>query len=135
MTFTTVGASPDPLTHCARPGIELASWHRSDATDPVVPQQELLHACFLTAFPWSPHPLPSLISNRSNLPLETQRRSRSLNEAYFLQTGSGGHRKAFASRSPAGPCSVSLVFRGVLRPTPQALPVGWLSDHARWHLA
>ena len=51
-----------------------------------------LHCCFLTALPWSLHPLPSLISNCLNLHFGTQGR---------------GHRKAFVPRSPTGSCSVS----------------------------
>ena len=35
--------------------------------------------------PWSPHPLPSLISNFLNLPFGIQERSRRLTEAYFKQ--------------------------------------------------
>ena len=31
------------LTHCAGPGIEPASQHSQDATDPVLPQKELLN--------------------------------------------------------------------------------------------
>ena len=34
---------PDPLTHCARLGIEPASWRCSDMADPLVRQREL---CF-----------------------------------------------------------------------------------------
>ena len=58
------------LTHCAGPGIKSASQHSQDTTDPVVPQQELLHlgsfearppAPCLTLTPHSaPHPLPPL---------------------------------------------------------------------------
>ena len=49
------------------------------------------------------HPLPSSISNCLNLPFGTQGRSWRLNEAYFLQTRNGGHRKGFGPRSPTGP--------------------------------
>lgn len=35
-------ATWDPLTHCARLGIEPASWHSRDTADPVAPQWELL---------------------------------------------------------------------------------------------
>ena len=38
---TAVAGMLDPLTHCAGPGIEPASWHCRDATDPRVPQWEL----------------------------------------------------------------------------------------------
>ena len=57
LAYTTAIAMPDPshicdlshscgnagsLTHCAGPGIKPASQRSQDATDPVVPQQELL---------------------------------------------------------------------------------------------
>ena len=58
----------------------------------------------LTAPPLSPGPLPSRISICLNL----QGRSWRLNEAYFLLSRNGGHRKAFVPRSPTGPCSVSV---------------------------
>ena len=38
---TAAAAIPDPLIHCAGPGIELASWCCRDAHDPAVPQREL----------------------------------------------------------------------------------------------
>ena len=41
MAYATAAAMPDPLTHCAGLGIELASSHCRDAVDPVAPQQEL----------------------------------------------------------------------------------------------
>ena len=34
------------LTHCARLGIESASWCGRDAADPLAPQQELLESSF-----------------------------------------------------------------------------------------
>ena len=34
-------ATLDPLTHCAGPGIEPASWHYRDTADPTASQQEL----------------------------------------------------------------------------------------------
>ena len=66
-----------------------------------------LHYCLLTAPPLSLHPLPSLISNHLKLPFGTQGRSWRPNEAYFLQTRNGGHRKTFVPRSPTWSCSVS----------------------------
>ena len=66
-----------------------------------------LYYCFLTVLPLSLHPLPSL-SNCLNLPLGTQGRPWRRNEAHFLKTRNGGHRKAFVSRSPTGLCSVSV---------------------------
>ena len=65
-----------------------------------------LYCYFLTAPPLSLHPLPSLISNCLNPSLKTQERSWRLNEAHFLKTRKGGHRKAFVLRSPTGPCLV-----------------------------
>ena len=41
---------PDPLTHCAGPGIEPASWHYRDAADPIESQWELLHMIFFFFF-------------------------------------------------------------------------------------
>ena len=38
-------ATPDPLTHCARPGIEPASWLCGDTTSPAAPQWERPHKC------------------------------------------------------------------------------------------
>ena len=40
-TYATAEVTPDPLTHCARPGIEPVSWCYRDAADPIVPQREL----------------------------------------------------------------------------------------------
>ena len=54
-----------------------------------------LHYCFLTAPLLFLHSLTSLRSNCLNLLFGTQGRSWRLNEAYFLQTRKGGHRKAF----------------------------------------
>ena len=49
-------------------------------------------------------PLLSLISNCLNLPFGTLEKSRRLNDAYFLQTRNGGHRKAFVpTRALQGP--------------------------------
>ena len=79
---------------------------------PVREDQDLaprLHYCFLIVLPLSPHLLPSLISNCLNLLIGTQERWWRLNEAYFLQTKNGGHRKAFVPRSPIGSCLVSLL--------------------------
>ena len=44
VTYATVVVTTNTLTHCARQGIEPASWHCRDVTDPVVAQWEL---CFL----------------------------------------------------------------------------------------
>ena len=38
--YTAAGARPDPLTHCARPGIEPVSWQCRDTADPTAPQRE-----------------------------------------------------------------------------------------------
>lgn len=43
----TSAATPDPLTHHAGPGTEPVSWCCIDATDPIVPQWELPHACLI----------------------------------------------------------------------------------------
>ena len=39
-TYTAAAAMLDPLTHCAGPGIEPASWCCRDTSDPISPQQE-----------------------------------------------------------------------------------------------
>ena len=57
--------------------------------------------------PFFLHSLPSLIRNHLNLPFGTQGRSRRLNEAYFLQTRSGGYTEMFVPGSPTGSFSVS----------------------------
>ena len=75
-----------------------------------------LHYDFLTAPPLFLHPLPSLISSCLNLPFGTQVRSRRLNEAHFLQTRNGGHRKICTRESPTGSCSVSLEAYSLQRP-------------------
>ena len=62
----------------------------------------------LTVSPLFLPPLPSLISICLNLPVGTQGKSWKLNEAYFLQSKSGGHRKAFVPRNTKGSYSVSL---------------------------
>ena len=41
LTYAAAAVTPDPLTHCARPGIEPVSWRCRDAANPTVPQQEL----------------------------------------------------------------------------------------------
>ena len=41
MTSVAAAVTPDPLTHCARSGIEPASQCCRDATDAVAPWQEL----------------------------------------------------------------------------------------------
>ena len=40
-------ATPDPLTHCAWPGTEPASWHCREAADPIALQRELRKYGFL----------------------------------------------------------------------------------------
>ena len=70
----------------------------------------LPRGCAIVAWLFLPcllHPLPALISTCLNLFLGTQGRSWWLNEARFLRTRNGGHRKAFVPRSPAGACLVS----------------------------
>ena len=49
-TYTTAVATPDPLTHCARLGIEPVSWHRRGATNPVAPQWAPVVICFCFCF-------------------------------------------------------------------------------------
>ena len=73
------------------------------------PCPEAAFLFLLTVPPLSPQTLPSLISNCLNLLTGTQGRSWRLNEAYFLLSRRGGHRKAFVPRSPTGSCSVSTV--------------------------
>ena len=41
-TYAAAKAMLDPLTHCARPDIQPASWYYTDVANPVVPQWELL---------------------------------------------------------------------------------------------
>ena len=67
------------------------------------PKAVLLFDFFSLVFASPPFP----ISNCLNLSLGTQRRSWRLNEAYFLRRRNRGHRKAFVSGSPTGPCSVT----------------------------
>jgi len=40
-TYAAAIATPDPLTHCAGPGIEPVFWYCRDTTDPFGPQREL----------------------------------------------------------------------------------------------
>ena len=47
VTYTITVAAPDPLTHCARPGMEPASWGCRDSTNAIAPQQELQERTFL----------------------------------------------------------------------------------------
>ena len=49
-TYTTAAPTPDPLTHCAGPGIEPVFWHCRDTADPVELQQELLNKYLSNAF-------------------------------------------------------------------------------------
>ena len=46
VTYTTATATPNPLSHCARPGIEPASWCCGDSASPAAPQQKLLNTEF-----------------------------------------------------------------------------------------
>ena len=41
LTYATAVAMPDPLTHCAGPGIEPVSWRCRDVANSIVPQREL----------------------------------------------------------------------------------------------
>ena len=41
VTYAAAVTMPDPLNHCARPGIEPVSWHCRDVTDLIVPRWEL----------------------------------------------------------------------------------------------
>ena len=41
-TYIAAATTQDPLTECARPGLEPVSWCCKDATDPIAPQWELL---------------------------------------------------------------------------------------------
>ena len=59
-----------------------------------------LHYCSLIVPPLSLHPLPSLINSCLNLPIGTQGRSWRLNEASFLSSRNGEHRKAFCAQEP-----------------------------------
>ena len=43
----TPAKMPDPLTHCARPGIKPESWRGRDTVDPVAPEWELRDLVFL----------------------------------------------------------------------------------------
>ena len=54
-------------------------------------------------------PLSSWISHSLYLPVGTQGRSRRLNEAYFLSSRNGRHRKNFTPKSPSVSCSVSVL--------------------------
>ena len=69
--------------------------------------QGCMYYCCLTDPSLSLHLLPSLMSNCLNLSLGIQGRSWWLNEAHFLRTRNGEHRKVFAPMSPTGPCLVS----------------------------
>ena len=66
-----------------------------------------LHCCFLSVPPLSLHPFPSLISNCLNLPFGTLGRSRSLNDAHFIQTRNERQRKDLYPETPR----VLLAFR------------------------
>ena len=41
-TYTEAAAVPDPLTHWAGPGVKPVTWRCRNATNPTVPQQQLL---------------------------------------------------------------------------------------------
>ena len=69
---------PDPLTHCAGPGIEPMFWRCLDAADSVAPEQELLKLTFYLYTFHSKHvlgvylshpPLLSLLSLQTSEPL------------------------------------------------------------------
>ena len=45
-TYVAAAAMPDPLTHFAGAGIELASWRCRDAANPIAPQPQLLGTLF-----------------------------------------------------------------------------------------
>ena len=42
VTYAGAAATPDPLTHCPRPGVELTPWSCRNAANTIVPQQECL---------------------------------------------------------------------------------------------
>ena len=46
VTYTAAVAMPDPLTHSARPGINLCPGAPETPPIPIVPQWELGHCCF-----------------------------------------------------------------------------------------
>ena len=73
VTYTAASATPDPLTHCAGPGIEPVFRHCSDATDPAAPQQELQVVKILSNTSIILHDRKEcymkFISNRRNSPL------------------------------------------------------------------
>ena len=52
VTYATAAAMLDPLTHCAGPRIEPASWCRRGATNPAAPQWEL-HQCLFLKYPFT----------------------------------------------------------------------------------
>ena len=41
VAYTTARAKPDPLTRCAKRGMQPASWHCRDTANPIAPQWEL----------------------------------------------------------------------------------------------
>ena len=59
VTCVAAATTPDPLTHCARSGIEPTSWRCRDTTDPVAPQRDLLPT---TVFAQHPHPTLKALS-------------------------------------------------------------------------
>ena len=60
-------------------------------------------SCPKAVLPLSFHHLLSLISNYLNLPLGTQGRPWRLNEAHFLKTKNGGHRRLLFPGALQGP--------------------------------
>ena len=68
-----------------------------------------LHCCFWSVPLLSLHPFPSLISSCLNLPFGTLGRSRSLNDAYFIQTRNERQRKDLYQK-PQESCLLSDSF-------------------------
>ena len=50
MTYAAPAETPDPLIHCAGPGIKPASWRCRNAAGPVVPQQDLLVSTYFARY-------------------------------------------------------------------------------------
>ena len=65
MTCVNCRGNTRSLTYCAGPGMEPASWHCRDTTDPVVPQQELRETTFLSADRTSMTVKTSLLSSNN----------------------------------------------------------------------
>ena len=82
---------------------------------------------FLTALPWSLHPLPSLISNCLNLPFGTQGRSMRL-KPFSCQQEKGTQKGFYTQEGPAGSCSISPVL-----PPPKPLSTTELYTVSVWN--